>query len=70
MDGKWEGLLLAVAYGGVGMALFVGAIALMGKMTKFSVEKEIVEDQNTALGIVMGSFLIGMAIIVAAAIKG
>ena len=32
--------------------------------------KEIETDQNTALGIVIGSFIIGLAIIVAAAISG
>ena len=34
------------------------------------VHKEIEVDQNTALGIVMGSFILGLAIIVAAAITG
>lgn len=66
----WQQLGLVVLFGGVGILLFVLSLALMGKLTKFSIEKEIVEDQNTALGIVMGSFLIGVAIIVAAAIKG
>jgi uncharacterized membrane protein YjfL (UPF0719 family) len=32
--------------------------------------KEIEHDQNTALGIVMGSVIIGMSIIIAAAIIG
>jgi uncharacterized membrane protein YjfL (UPF0719 family) len=61
---------LVIAFGAIGILLFVLSIAVMGRLTKFSIEKEIVEDQNTALGIVMGSFLIGVAIIVAAAIKG
>jgi uncharacterized membrane protein YjfL (UPF0719 family) len=36
----------------------------------FSVVKEIEQDQNTALGIIIGSVLIGMSIIIAAAIYG
>ena len=36
----------------------------------FSIRKEIEDDQNTALGIVIGSMLIGIAIIIAAAIQG
>jgi Skp family chaperone for outer membrane proteins len=33
-----------------------------------AIEKEIAEDQNVALGIVMGAMMLGIAIIVAAAI--
>ncbi|MDH3530597.1 MAG: DUF350 domain-containing protein, partial [Acidobacteriota bacterium] len=36
----------------------------------FSIRKEIEEDQNTALGIVIGSMLISIAIIIAAATIG
>jgi uncharacterized membrane protein YjfL (UPF0719 family) len=36
----------------------------------FNVHKEIEEDHNTALGIVIGSIMIGLAIIIAAAIHG
>ena len=32
--------------------------------------KEIIEEHNTALGIMLGSFAIGIAIIVSAAIRG
>jgi uncharacterized membrane protein YjfL (UPF0719 family) len=42
----------------------------MGKVIPFSVRKEIEEDQNTALGIIMGSVVIGLAIIIAAAVSG
>jgi putative membrane protein len=34
----------------------------------FSLRKEIEEDQNTALAIIIGSVIIGMSIIIAAAI--
>jgi uncharacterized membrane protein YjfL (UPF0719 family) len=38
-------------------------------MTPFSLRKEIEEDQNVALGVVLGAVVIGIAIIVAAAIR-
>lgn len=59
-----------------------GVFALMGlvimglvwilivKIVPFSMRKEMEEDQNIALGIVMGSVLLGMSIIIAAAIHG
>jgi putative membrane protein len=34
------------------------------------VKKEIEVDQNTSLGILIGSFIIGLAIIIAASIHG
>ena len=36
----------------------------------FSIHKEIEEDQNTALGLVIGAMVLGIAIIVASAIGG
>lgn len=61
-------LLSSLIYALLGMGLFVVAIILMEVVTPFSLRKEIEEDQNTALAIVMGAFLIGMAIIIQAAI--
>ena len=59
------------AVGGVGLvALFVAGLYVFRLIMPFDVHKEIEVDQNTALGIVMGSFIIGLAIIVAAAISG
>ncbi|MEY2785981.1 MAG: hypothetical protein RL277_2193 [Planctomycetota bacterium] len=54
----------------IGMVLFGIAIKLMGMVLPFSIKKEIADDQNTALAVVMGSVLLGIAIIVAAAIHG
>jgi uncharacterized membrane protein YjfL (UPF0719 family) len=42
----------------------------MTKVAPFSVRKEIEEDQNTALAVLMGSVILGIAIIVAAAVQG
>ena len=40
------------------------------KVLPFSLRKEIEIDQNTALGIVLGSLILGISIIIAAAIHG
>ncbi len=63
-----QGVVFAVVFGMLGVGLFGLAIVLMKKLAPFSIEKEIAEDQNTALAIVMGAMLLGIAIIVAAAI--
>ena len=63
-----QGLVSAAVFGTLGVVLFALAVKVIAKVVPFSVEKEIAEDQNVALGIVMGAILIGLAIIVAAAI--
>ncbi len=54
----------------LGILIFAGAFWVMTKVAPFSIRKEIEDDQNTALGIVIGSVIIGLAIIISSAIKG
>lgn len=54
----------------IGLVFFGVGFWLFSLLTPFSIRKEIEEDQNVALGIVIGAMLIGIAIIVAAAING
>lgn len=60
-------MLIAV---GIGLVFFIGAFYLIVKVAPFSVRKEIEEDQNTSLAILIGSVILGIAIIIAAAIHG
>jgi uncharacterized membrane protein YjfL (UPF0719 family) len=62
------GLMLStLIYAIIGMVIFGVAFAIFNKLMPFSVRKEIEEDQNTSLGIIIGSFLIGLALIIASA---
>lgn len=63
-------LISAIVYSLLGLAVFAGALWLFVRMAPFSVRREIEEDQNVALGIIVGAMLIGIAIIIAAAIHG
>jgi uncharacterized membrane protein YjfL (UPF0719 family) len=65
-----QGLLASVVYALVGLAVFVLGLWVFRRVMPFDVQKEIEVDQNVALGVVMGSFIIGLALIVAAAIQG
>ena len=62
--------ILTLVYSTVGLAVFAAAFFIFEKITPFSIRKEIEEDQNTALAIIFGAVLIGLAIIIAAAIVG
>lgn len=74
MEIEWGTLVNAaiecVVFSMIGLCVFLLAFFLIEKVTPFSIKKEIEEDQNTALGIVLGSMILGIAIIVAAAIGG
>ena len=54
----------------IGIITFGAAFFIITKITPFSIRKEIEEDQNTALAIVIGSVILGFAYIIAAAIHG
>lgn len=54
----------------IGLIFFAVSFFVLEKVTPFSIRKEIEDDQNTALGIVIGAMLIGIAIIIGAAIQG
>ena len=63
-------LLAAAVFAIVGIFILCLSFWLMNKLAPFSLRKEIEEDQNTALAIVIGAVVIGMSIIIAAAILG
>ncbi|HYE13470.1 MAG TPA: DUF350 domain-containing protein [Pyrinomonadaceae bacterium] len=53
-----------------GLIVFAIAYAIIVKAAPFSVRKELEEDHNIALAIVIGSIILGIALIIAAAIQG
>lgn len=67
-DQLQEVIVSALIFVFIGLVFFAFAYFILSRM--FSIHKEIEEDQNTALGLVIGSIMIGIAIIIAAAIHG
>ncbi|MDQ3181437.1 MAG: DUF350 domain-containing protein, partial [Acidobacteriota bacterium] len=68
LDQLLEVLVTTLIFVSIGLVFFAVAYGILSRM--FPIKKEIEEDQNTALGIVIGSIMIGIAIIIAAAIHG
>ena len=66
---SWDPLVHAVVstvtIGAVAVALLIVTLVILGKLKGYEVKKELVEDQNVALGIVVGSVVIGVAIVIA-----
>jgi len=63
-------ILAAILFAAVGLAAFCASLWVISRILPFSLRKEIEEDQNTALGVIIGAMIIGMSIIIAAAIHG
>ena len=61
-------VLAGVVFTLLGIVLFVGAFFLFDRLTPGTLWKELIEDQNTALGILFGCVAIALGIIIAAAI--
>jgi len=66
----FDHLLAAVIFAAVGLVAFCASLWVITRITPFSIRKEIEEDQNTSLGLILGAMIIGMSIIIAAAIHG
>jgi uncharacterized membrane protein YjfL (UPF0719 family) len=63
-------VITTVVFVVLGLIVFALAFVIIAKATPFSVRKEIEDDQNIALAIVIGAVILGSAIIIAAAIHG
>jgi uncharacterized membrane protein YjfL (UPF0719 family) len=70
MNGLVRGVVSSLVYSLVGLLLFAVAFFVINKSVPFSLRKEIEDDQNTSLGIVIASVIVGIAMIVSAAIHG
>jgi len=60
----------SLIYAVLGAGILVVSFWAITKLSPFSVKKEIEEDQNTSLGIIIGAVIIGLSMIISAAIKG
>ncbi len=63
-----HGLLAAAVYAVLGIVIFVAALAAVDRMTPGTLWKEIIEEHNTALAVMMAGVSIALAIVIAAAL--
>ncbi len=59
-----------VLYVAFGLIIFAFAFWLIIKVTPFSIRKEIEDDQNISLAILIASVILGIAMIISAAVHG
>jgi putative membrane protein len=70
VDHLGEALVSSAAFAALGIVVFTVTFWIITKVTPFSIIKEIEHDQNTALAVLVASVIIGIAMIVSAAIIG
>ncbi|MCM2251242.1 MAG: DUF350 domain-containing protein [Ramlibacter sp.] len=60
----------SILYALVGVLVFWLSFLVIDKLTPYNLWEELVEKQNVALGIVVGAMVLGISVIVAAAVHG
>jgi putative membrane protein len=70
LEGLMPVLITTIVFVVLGLLVFALAFLIISKATPFSVRQEIEKDQNVALAIVIGSVILGTALIIAAAVHG
>ncbi len=62
-------LISTLLYGIIGLVIFIFSLIILEKITKFSLNKKIVEEGNIALAIVVASIIIAIGMISSSAIQ-
>ncbi|MGE3672243.1 MAG: DUF350 domain-containing protein [Polyangiaceae bacterium] len=65
-----KALVASLVYCLIGVVMFAISFMIIKMVTPFSFRKEIEEDQNTALAVLIGSVILGLSIIIASAVGG
>lgn len=61
-------IVAAIVFAVLGIVTFVLAFVAIDRMTPYTLWKEIIDEHNTALGVLIGCIALGISIIIAAAI--
>ena len=70
LDNLGEAAVSSAVFAGIGIIVFGLAFWIMNKLAPFPIKKEIEEDQNVALAVIMAGVIIGVSLIISAAISG
>jgi len=65
---SWPSLLTSIVYGLLGLILLLMGYYIFEIITPWSVKEELISHRNPAVAMVVAAFILGMAIVIAAAI--
>ena len=69
-DALIRGAVASLLFSVIGILVFVAGFFVVRKLMPFDVHKELEVDQNTAVGLVVASFILGLAFIVGMSLHG
>ncbi len=61
-------LIAAVVFAALGIVVLFSTFLAVERLTPYRLWKEIIDDHNTALAVLIGAFALGISLIIAAAI--
>lgn len=61
-------VIAAVVFAVLGITVFLLAFLVVDRLTPYTLWREIIEEHNTALAVLIGAVALGMSLIIAAAI--
>lgn len=70
LENLGDAVVSSAVFAGIGLVVFGIAFWIMNKLSPFSIKKEIEEDHNTALAIIMAGVIIGVSLIISSAVGG
>lgn len=66
----WTPIINSIIFSVLGILILLVVYVIIEKLTPENTWKEIVENKNMALAIIFGAFIIGLSMIISAAIHG
>jgi uncharacterized membrane protein YjfL (UPF0719 family) len=70
LDNLGEAVVSSAVFAGIGLVVFGLAFWIMNKVAPFSIKKEIEEDHNVSLAVIMAGVIIGVSLIISSAVGG
>ncbi|PYP73671.1 MAG: DUF350 domain-containing protein [Gemmatimonadetes bacterium] len=68
MSDLLRNMLAATVFALLGIVIFILAFVVVDRVTPYSLWKEIVEEKNVALAVLLGAASIGICVIIASAV--
>ncbi|WP_026703765.1 DUF350 domain-containing protein [Flavobacterium soli] len=65
-----KGIVNSLIFSGIGIIVLIISYMILEKLTPENTWKELVNNKNIALAIVFGAFILGISLIISAAIHG
>jgi putative membrane protein len=65
---SWPSILTSIVYGLLGLILLLIGYYIFEIITPWSVKEELISHRNPAVAMVVAAFILGMAVVIAAAI--